>query len=147
MGDAKSAWKDTGDRFTALGASLKAHYETAHDSEAEAAKQELGEAARRFASAVQDAVDALGAAAKDPDVKEEVRKVGTSLADALSATFAEVSEDIKRMAQGKSAGQSEPEAPESGPASPPASDAEPELKEPNPFEGEDPPKLEPWGTP
>ncbi len=102
MGDVKSAWKDTGEQFAALGASLKAHFEGEQGSAAGAARPDLGEAARRFAGAVQEAVNALGAAAKDPAVQEDVRNVGTSFAEALSATFAEVAEDLRRMADAAS---------------------------------------------
>lgn len=155
MTDVRSAWKDAGDRFAALGASLKAHYDEQRDTEdaaaAESTKKELNDAAKRFAGAIQDAVDALGAAAKDPAVKSDVRNVGTSLATALSATFSEVSEDLKRMAEkgqakaGAGDATSEPAPPsatsttsEPGTGTSPGTSAE---------GGEEPPKVEPWGTP
>jgi hypothetical protein len=157
MSDVRSAWKDTGERFAALGASLKAHYGAERDAEstdtdAESTKRDLGEAARRFAGAVQDAVDALGAAAQDPSVKEDVRRVGTSLADALSATFAEVSDDLRRMADRTPGGQAEAEPPPTattGPDTSASAPAEPGAESASaPSEGDEPPpSLEPWGTP
>ncbi len=136
MSDVRSAWKDTGERFAALGGSLKAHYDEQHDVDDEKTKQELGEAAKRFAGALQDAVEALGAAAKDPAVKDDVRKVGTSLAGALSATFAGVSEDLRRMAERAKA--DEPDTEEPPAAEEPAAGTAQE---------DTPPKVEPWGTP
>ncbi len=152
MGDIGSAWKDTGERFAALGASLKAHYDTERDTDAAMAKRDLGEAARRFAGAVQEAVDALGAAAKDPAVQEDVRRVGTSLAEALAASFAEVTSDLRRMADATPGGDAQPEhsgtpatGPDMSPSTPPEPGAEAASR---PSEGDEtPPKVEPWGTP
>ncbi|MBL8932817.1 MAG: hypothetical protein JNL54_22065 [Kineosporiaceae bacterium] len=163
MGDVRSAWKDTGERFAALGASLKAHYEEQKDDDGEAAQRELRDAAKRFSGAVQDAVDALGSAAKDPAVKDDVRNVMTALAAALSATFAEVSEDLRRMAernQGKPAESGEGTEEGAGvsgappPTTPASTLAEPPVP-PGPstaVAGEsapaaEPPRVEPWGTP
>ncbi len=148
MGDVRSAWKDTGERFAALGASLKAHYGGEHDTDAESTKRDLGEAARRFAGAIQDAVDALGAAAQDPSVKEDVRKVGASLATAVSTTFAEVSDDVRRMADRTPGDQTEPEPPPDGTTGPDTSAPDEPPSESASAEGDEPPPgLEPWGTP
>jgi Flp pilus assembly pilin Flp len=137
MTDVKSAWKDAGDRLTALGASLKTHYAQAHEVEGGQAtkeKKELSDAAQRLTGAVQDAFEAMGAAAKDPSVKDDVRRVGQSLANALSATFAEVSEDLRRVAD-KAQPKEEAAAP---------TQAMP--TEPSSRRDEQPP-VEPWGTP
>ncbi|MFZ0160025.1 MAG: hypothetical protein WAL50_13435 [Kineosporiaceae bacterium] len=151
MSDVRSAWKDTGERFAALGGSLKAHYDEQHDADDEKTKRELGEAAKRFAGALQDAVEALGAAAKDPAVKDDVRKVGTSLAGALSATFAGVSEDLRRMAE-----RAQGDGPETGkstadtaqPDSAPSTASEPGTSTASGAQEEgEAPKVEPWGTP
>jgi hypothetical protein len=151
MSDVRSAWKDTGERFAALGGSLKAHYDEQHDADDEKTKRELGEAAKRFAGALQDAVEALGAAAKDPAVKDDVRKVGTSLAGALSATFAGVSEDLRRMAeraQGDGPETGKPTAETAPPDSAPSTASEPGTSTGSGAQEEgEAPKVEPWGTP
>jgi len=159
MTDVRSAWKDAGERFAALGASLKAHYDQQRDDDAESTKKELNDAAKRFAGAIQDAVEALGAAAKDPTVKSDVRNVGTSLAGALSATFSEVSEDLRRMAERQQAGKAGAEPPAGTTAPPPTASttSEPssgttsattsEETSAATSEGDEPPKVEPWGTP
>jgi hypothetical protein len=45
---------------------------------------------------VQDVFDAMGEAAKDEAVRADVERVGQSLTDALSATFGEVSVEVRR---------------------------------------------------
>ncbi len=124
MADVKSAWNDAGDQLRALGSSLKQHYaQQREDDEVEAAAQEaappeaappeaaaptgelpkehddrerVAEAFEKVSDALQHAFDALGAAAKDPVVKDEVKQTGRSVADALSATFTEISDDVRR---------------------------------------------------
>jgi hypothetical protein len=100
MNDVMSAWKVAGDRLTALGSALKEHYEQrqAWEPGGEPTQQEIASAKRRLTNGVQEAFEAMGAAAKDPVVKDDVRRVGQSLAGALSATFAEVSDDLRKVA-------------------------------------------------
>jgi hypothetical protein len=96
--DVRTAWKQAGDQLSGLGLKLKLHYEeqrgTDTDGEQVRAQDEVKEAVRKLGAAVQDAVDAMGAAARDQAVKEDVRQVGRSLKDALGATFAEVSDEL-----------------------------------------------------
>lgn len=107
MTDSRAAWRDTGERFNQLGLKLKLHYEEQRGEEAERARGEVEGAVRRLADAVQDAFEAIGAAARDQAVREDVKQVGQSLTDALNATFAEVSghvrEAMRRPAGGSSA--------------------------------------------
>lgn len=131
MSDAGSAWTEAGERVAALGASLKKHYDERSGTASGEGSPDLGEAARQVADAVRDAVDSLGAAAQDPAVQEDARRVGTSFAEALSVTFAEVSAGLHRMAtdtrdEGAS-GHAGSEPPRRG--------------------DEEDPGLEPWGTP
>jgi len=147
MSDAASAWKDTGERFAALGSSLKAHFDAERAAGA-APADDLGEAARRFGAAIQDAVEALGSAANDPAVKDEVRRVGSSLVEALGATFAEVSRDLKGMAERQGGTWSSADRPNAedhvGSDDEPPAGSPTDHSEPGP---EEPPGVEPWGTP
>ncbi len=136
MTDTGSAWRAAGERFAALGASLKAHYDQQHAEVPGGGESDLGEAARRFAGAIEDAVDAVGAAARNPEVTQEARETGAAVAEALGATFAEVADQLNRLAEGARAS-----------SPPPAGDgagARPEEQDPD---GEAPPVIEPWGTP
>ena len=130
MSDAGAAWKETGERVAALGASLRRTYDERARTPDGGDTADLGQAARRFAAAVQDAADSLGATAQDPAVTEDARRVGTSLAEALSVTFAEVSAGLHRMAMDTDEGAS------------PHTGSEPPRRD-----DEEDPGLEPWGTP
>ncbi len=143
----------SGERVAALGASLKRHYDERAGARTDSGGEDLDDAARRFARAVQDAADSLGAATRDPAVTEDARRVGTSFAEALSVTFAEVSGDLHRMAQsGSDATTDRPsaagtdtsdtaEAAEHDPGANPDAPAPEEQKQrPEPW-------VEPWGTP
>jgi predicted trehalose synthase len=94
MADSRSTWNDAGERFQALGDSLKQHYLKQRESEADRDKEQAADAFTKVGDALQAAFDALASAANDPAVKHEVKQAGISVADALSATFAEISEDL-----------------------------------------------------
>jgi|SRR6266540_901116 len=96
MADSRSAWNDAGERLSGLGLKLKLHYEQQRGEEGEQARSEVEGAVKRLADAVQDAFEAMGVAAKDQAVREDVKQVGQSLTDALNATFAEVSEEVRK---------------------------------------------------
>ena len=97
MADSRAAWRDTGERLNQLGLKLKLHYEQQRGEDAERARGEVEGAVRRLVDAVQDAFESIGAAAKDQAVREDVKQVGQSLTDALNATFAEVSDQVRKV--------------------------------------------------
>jgi len=163
MADARGSWNETGEKLTELGRKLKIHYEQQHGHDGQESRQELVDAARRAGAAVQDAFEALGAAARDSSVQADVRQVGQSLVEALGATLGQASEEVRRALSERKgdlprrsdrtpdAGPvtvapidvpidaAEPAAPSTGaPATPSHDVAEP------PGEG---PGVEPWGTP
>jgi hypothetical protein len=63
-----------------------------------AVKAEVQEAVRRLSEAAKDVFEVLGGAAKDPDVKADVKHVGTSVTSAFAATFTEIAEQIRKAA-------------------------------------------------
>ena len=96
MAEIRSAWNEAGDRLGELGKKLKTHYEAQHGTEGAQTKEDLADAAKRVGTAVQDAFDALGAAARDKSVQADVKQVGQSVYEALGATFGQVSEEVRR---------------------------------------------------
>jgi len=98
MADASAKWNDVGSAFSGLGQKLRYHFEQARSAEAPdaATDQAVHEAVRKLADALDDVIDAVGTAVKDPAVKDDVRKVGGALSDALATSFAEVSDDLRR---------------------------------------------------
>ena len=71
-----------------------------------AGKAEVQEAVRRLSEAAKDVFEVLGGAAKDPNVKADVKHVGNSVSTAFAATFTEIAEQV-RKATSKTAERSE----------------------------------------
>jgi hypothetical protein len=92
MADVHKAWVDAGDALSGLGLKLKLHYEVQRSEPPGAVES----AVARLGAAVQDVFDAMGEAAQDEAVRADVERVGQSLTDALSATFGEVSVEVRR---------------------------------------------------
>src|SRR5919206_3293009 len=63
-----------------------------------AAKAEVQEAVRRLSEAAKDVFEVLGGAAKDPNVKADVKHVGNSVSTAFAATFTEIAEQVRKSA-------------------------------------------------
>lgn len=199
MTDAKSAWRDTSERFSSLGTKLKLHYEQQRGADADQSKAEVRDALHKLTGALEDAFEAIGTAARDDAVKSDVKQVGQSLVSALGATFSEVSAEVQRAFanRGGATDRTSPETPSTatepatagpaatepaatepaatepttGPAStgpataapggapaatPPAADGEPAPGSTGAAapgtgssgpHGEQPPRVEPWGTP
>jgi hypothetical protein len=93
MADTKQAWGEVGDRFGELGLKLKLHYQQAGGQVEDG---ELRKALDELRASVDHAFDAVGNAVKDPAVKEDARDVARSLRDALSTTFAEASDELRK---------------------------------------------------
>src|SRR5918911_2823433 len=72
-----------------------------------AAKAEVQEAVRRLSEAAKEVFEVLGGAAKDPNVKADVKHVGNSVSTAFAATFTEIAEQV-RKASPKTTERSEP---------------------------------------
>jgi Flp pilus assembly pilin Flp len=103
MADITAVWNEAGKALGSLGLKLKLHYEQQRD-EIDAVtvaaddaqdKEAVETAVAKLGAALQDAFDALGAASHDDAVKEDVKQVGRTVSDALSVTFAEVSDDVR----------------------------------------------------
>jgi hypothetical protein len=152
MTESRSAWQEAVDSLAALGGTLRAHYEQQRDAGGEQDQAEVSEAVHRLGRAVQDTFEAMGQAANDPAVQQDVRAVGRSLADALAVTFAEVADDLRTAfaaGQDRDRVGSAPPASDRGPqgAGPRAAQSSPtgdtdESAERHRDEG-----VEPWGTP
>jgi len=166
MADARNSWNEAGEKLGELGRKLKVQYESQHGEAQGPSRDELAAAARRVGGAVQDAFEALGTAARDKAVQDDVKQVGKSVVDALGATFGQVSEDVRRAFSERkgdvAARSTDPTVSEPPAAAPPTatpSPAEPPAAEPPAApppaaaatgtgdEGDAPPKVEPWGTP
>jgi hypothetical protein len=103
MAESTERWNEAGKALGGLGLKLKLHYEQQRDgigaggvaADDAQDKEAVETAMAKLGVALQDAFDALGAASRDDAVREDVKQVGRTVSDALSATFAEVSEDVR----------------------------------------------------
>jgi hypothetical protein len=102
MDDAKAAWEDVGSRFSALGLKLKDHFADAastNDNDTArsdaAARDAMKVAISKLGAALDDAMNAVSSAAKDPAITDDLRKVGQSVIHAFQSTFADVSDDLR----------------------------------------------------
>lgn len=103
MQEAKAAWEEVGSLFSSLGLKLKEHFaqaaSNADDNGTErsdaAARDAMRDALRKLGTALDDAVEAVSGAAKDPAITDDLRKVGQSVMHAFHSTFADVSDDLR----------------------------------------------------
>lgn len=99
----KQAWEDVSTGASDLGGKLKTHFAQVREEDATEAKEAL----RKLADAVGDAFEAVGNAARDPDVRTEARKVAGTLGEALGATFAGLGDEVRKVFNRRSAEQGE----------------------------------------
>ncbi len=92
MTEINNAWNEVGTQLNALAIKLKLHYEQVAGAEAAATQDAL----RRLRDAVDEAFSAVGTAAKDPAVRDDVRNVGDAFGNALATTFSGVSDELRK---------------------------------------------------
>jgi hypothetical protein len=96
MAESKEAWDRVGQEFRALGRQVRERYERQAGEGAPAAdRRKVDDALRQLADSLDQAFTALGDAIRDPQFGEQSRKAAGSLSDAVSATFAEVSDRVR----------------------------------------------------
>ncbi len=96
MTDTRTRWNDVGAQLNELGLKLQLHFEQAA-AEGREDEAKVKDALRAIGDAVEAAFGALGAAAKDDAVREDVKEVGGAVRDALDATFAELGERFRSV--------------------------------------------------
>lgn len=88
----RDAWAEVGDQLEAIGLKMKLHFE-----------QELSEddrddgAFERLAEKIDDAIDAVGNAAEDEAVRDDLRETGRRLVDAMSTTYREACRTVRQQ--------------------------------------------------
>jgi hypothetical protein len=94
MTEIKPAWDEVADSVTQLGKLLRVHFDDVV-AERDPDRKGLDEAFAQLRTTLDRAYSAAGQAAKDPAVRENATKVGSSFVDALSTTFTEVGQRMK----------------------------------------------------
>jgi len=98
MADSKQAWDRVGQDLSDLGRHVRRHYEQQRgepERPAPADRRKVEDALRQLADSLDQAFSALGDAIRDPEFGEQTKKAANSLNDALSTTFAGVSERLR----------------------------------------------------
>jgi hypothetical protein len=131
MTEVRAAWNETGDKLTELGHKLKVHYDSQHGAQGQQTREELTDATRRLGSAIRDAFEAIGTAARDKAVQDDVKQVGQSLAEALGATLGQAADELRR-AFSERKGQAHPKTSDPKTSDPKTSDpkSDPMVDEP-----------------
>ncbi len=128
MTEIRDSWRDVAAKAEAIGLKLRLHLEQEDQagSDTPAAGEPAGvgggtrAAIDELGAKLKDAIEAFGAAAKDPAVRSDVADMGSLLKDALVTTFSAVGADLSEAARGmgdvrrKSAGTAPPPPPGPG---------------------------------
>lgn len=102
MTDLRQSWVELGSRLEELGLKLQLHVEQAGGEPApasEADESALKDALHTVSAAVDQAFTALGSAARDDAVRDDLKDVGRSVVEALDATIAELGERLRSVAR------------------------------------------------
>ena len=95
MSEQSNRWSEVGEKLEALALKLKLHFEQSDR------RDENADTMEKLRNSVSDAFDAAGNAVRDDAVKADVREAGRLFVDAMSATFAKVSDELKERAEGR----------------------------------------------
>lgn len=94
----QQAFNDAAERLSALALKLKMHFEEERDGEA---REAMRDAFNRFGAAIEDAVKAVGDAAKDDAVRTDAKEAARSVGDALATVFSQVGSEIRAALEPK----------------------------------------------
>jgi len=93
--DATMSWEAVANHVDALGLKLKVHFENAAGQ-----LEEVNEAFEGLGSAVEAIFSAIGAAVRDPAVREDAGNLAASLVDALADTLSNAGRELEGAADG-----------------------------------------------
>ncbi|HEU4529073.1 MAG TPA: hypothetical protein VFT80_14230 [Actinomycetota bacterium] len=137
-GSSKEAWDEVGERFATFGRALAARYkqlEQERGATTDEDKRKIEEAFSTITRQLDQAFTSLGETIRDPSAKDDLKQAARSVGDALTVTFQEVSEEVR-----KRIGRSEPAG--TAPERPDASTGETEAAPPTGETEAAPPKDE-----
>ncbi len=104
MTEIRDTWRDVAAKAEAIGLKLRLHLEQEDQAGNEVPADEPAGGTRaaidELGAKLKDAIEAFGAAAKDPGVRSDVADMGSLLKDALVTTFSAVGNDVSEAARG-----------------------------------------------
>jgi len=95
MTEASARWDDVGARFAELGKHLKERYD-ANATFGDEDREKMNNALRQMSDSLDAGFTALGDSIRDPSMREDFKQAGVAIAEALSATFTEVADEIRK---------------------------------------------------
>lgn len=90
--DVKTAWTRVADELSSLGLKLKYHVEQEF---ADDDTPEVKAALKKLSDAVEDAAEAVGNAASDPAVREDLAEAGHRIVEAIGTTVSQAGDEIR----------------------------------------------------
>jgi hypothetical protein len=105
--DPKKAWDEVGQRFSELGSRISERYRKLGDdagAAAEAQGQALNDAVKKAVEELDHALTAIGDSLRDQETQDSLKRAARSFGDAISATFSDLSEEIRKRVGRKDSG-------------------------------------------
>lgn len=93
MSDTDRAWQQVREDLQALGLKLQLHLKETGKAQ-EATADEIQDALRQVASAVEGSLSGLGRAFQDPVVREDAARVARSLGDAVASSLTQAGQEV-----------------------------------------------------
>jgi hypothetical protein len=100
MAEAKQKWDEVGDRFGELAKRFKERYDASAAFGADQ-QEKMNDALRKMMDALDAGFTAIGESLRDPGIRDDLKHAGTSIGDALTATFHDVAGEIKNAVRKK----------------------------------------------
>ncbi len=94
MADAKDRWDEVAERFTELGRNLKGRFD-ANAAFGADERDQVNDALRQLGDALDAGFTTIGDTLRDPEMRDEMKTAGASVADAIKATLRDISDSIK----------------------------------------------------
>jgi hypothetical protein len=95
MSDAKQKWDEVGERFGELGRHLKERYDS-QSAFGDDEKTKVNDALHQIGESLDAGFTALGDSLRDPAMRSDLKDAGAAIADALSSTFKDVADELKK---------------------------------------------------
>lgn len=103
MSDAKQSWEEVASKFSGLSQKLKQHLDDERAAQgaesSDEAKRDVKAALGKLADSLDDAFDALGRAAKDPAVRQDVSDTGRTLVGAIGTSLDQLGDEVRRVVE------------------------------------------------
>ena len=96
MNDAKEKWDEVGERFGDLTSHIKERFD-AQVAFSDADRQKVNDALHQIRDSLDAGFTALGDSLRDPSMRDEFKKAGAAIGEAVSSTFRDVADELKKV--------------------------------------------------